>query len=75
MVITKQILKKVLRKSELKGLDTDEFTTSQHFYESKDGTKIPMFIMHKKVCFIITVLCLSCIHQSLFVYKTGNLFI
>jgi len=38
----------VLRKTEVKGIETDDFTTSQHFYTSNDGTKVPMFIVHKK---------------------------
>ncbi len=28
--------------------DPDDFTTEQIFFESKDGTRIPMFVMHKK---------------------------
>lgn len=28
--------------------DPDTITVSQRFYESKDGTKIPMFLVHKK---------------------------
>jgi prolyl oligopeptidase len=34
-------------KSELK-FNTDDFETKQVFYSSKDGTKVPMFITHKK---------------------------
>lgn len=38
----------VLKRSTLKGFDPDEFQTIQVFYPSKDGTKIPMYIVHKK---------------------------
>ncbi|KAG5464531.1 hypothetical protein LSCM1_00721 [Leishmania martiniquensis] len=30
------------------GLDVENFVTEQRFYESADGTRIPMFIVHKK---------------------------
>lgn len=35
------------RESEIK-FNADEYETKQIFYTSKDGTKIPMFIVHKK---------------------------
>lgn len=37
----------VFKKSELK-FDLDAYETKQVFYSSKDGTKVPMFIVHKK---------------------------
>lgn len=36
------------RRSEFKGLNLSAFKTEQVFYESKDGTKIPMFLVSKK---------------------------
>lgn len=37
----------LLRKSEVK-FNADDYETKQVWYQSKDGTKIPMFIVHKK---------------------------
>lgn len=39
---------KVFRETNVKGFDSSQYQTVQVFYPSKDGTKIPMFIVHKK---------------------------
>jgi prolyl oligopeptidase len=39
---------RVFREIEVKGFDGSLYETHQVFYPSKDGTKIPMFIVHKK---------------------------
>ncbi|XP_060075593.1 prolyl endopeptidase-like [Ylistrum balloti] len=39
---------KIFREINVKGFDFSQFETKQVFYTSKDGTKIPMFIIHKK---------------------------
>ncbi|WAQ91880.1 hypothetical protein PtA15_15A272 [Puccinia triticina] len=36
------------RKTLIPGLDSNDFVSKQVFYESKDGTKVPMFIVHMK---------------------------
>ncbi|KAM8840668.1 prolyl endopeptidase isoform 2-T2 [Spinachia spinachia] len=38
----------VFREVELKGIKQDEYEINQVFYPSKDGTKIPMFLVHAK---------------------------
>jgi len=38
----------IYRTVNVKGLQPDEFTAEQVWYESKDGTKIPMFIVRHK---------------------------
>lgn len=40
----------IFRQIELDGFDPSLFDTQQVFYPSKDGTRIPMFIVKKKVC-------------------------
>jgi prolyl oligopeptidase len=37
----------LFREPEL-GFDPDDYVTQQVFYESKDGTRVPMFLCHKK---------------------------
>jgi prolyl oligopeptidase len=39
---------KVFREVKVAGFEPKNFVTEQVFYTSKDGTKIPMFIVHKK---------------------------
>jgi prolyl oligopeptidase len=38
----------MFRAPEIPGLDTNQYETKQVFYPSKDGTKVPMFLTHKK---------------------------
>jgi prolyl oligopeptidase len=38
----------IFRQSQVPGYNPDAFETKAVFYPSKDGTKIPMFIVHKK---------------------------
>ena len=40
--------KSTVFKKTVSKIDLDQFTTDQVFYPSKDGTKIPMFLTHKK---------------------------
>lgn len=39
---------KVFKESEIKGFDSNQFKVEQVFYESKDGTRVPMFIASRK---------------------------
>jgi prolyl oligopeptidase len=38
----------VFRQSEVPGYDPGRYETKEVFYTSKDGTKVPMFLVHKK---------------------------
>jgi prolyl oligopeptidase len=40
--------KKLLFQSKVSGLDPQNFEVKQVFYQSKDGTRVPMFIAHRK---------------------------
>nr|XP_046917518.1 prolyl endopeptidase-like [Dermatophagoides farinae] len=40
--------KEVYKKSIIAGLDTSDYNTEQIFYNSKDGTSVPMFIVKRK---------------------------
>jgi prolyl oligopeptidase len=39
----------VFREIKLHDFDASQYETKQVFYESRDGTKIPMFIIHRSV--------------------------
>ncbi|CAG5133432.1 unnamed protein product, partial [Candidula unifasciata] len=47
-VSTKDYKPTVFREISVKNFDASKFVTEQVFYTSKDGTNIPMFIIHKK---------------------------
>lgn len=38
----------LLKRAEIKGFNPDDYVTEQVFFESKDGTKVPMFLTYKK---------------------------
>ncbi|XP_031553997.1 prolyl endopeptidase-like, partial [Actinia tenebrosa] len=44
----KELTPKVFRETKVNGFDPSLYETNQVFYNSKDGTQIPMFIVHKK---------------------------
>lgn len=44
----KPFSQKVFREIKVKGFDASMYETKQIFYKSKDGTDIPMFLIHKK---------------------------
>ena len=39
---------RVFRQSNVPGYDPEAFVTTQVFYPSKDGTRVPMFLVHRK---------------------------
>lgn len=39
---------KLYKSTEIAGFDADDYVTEQVFYNSSDGTKVPMFIVHRK---------------------------
>lgn len=54
----------VLREIKVKNFDSSLYKTSQIFYRSKDGTKIPMFIVMKHVGIFRIISCI-CIKRNI----------
>ena len=52
-LIIKSFYFKVFREIKIKDFDSSQFVTKQHFYLSKDGTKVPLFAVHHKVITLI----------------------
>ena len=48
-MISESLFPQVFRQIEVSGFDASKFEIEQKFFSSKDGTKIPMFIIHRKV--------------------------
>jgi prolyl oligopeptidase len=44
---SQQVEPELFRQSEFKGLDVGSFKTEQVFFTSKDGTRVPMFLVSK----------------------------
>ena len=38
----------MFRTSDVKGFNADDFVTEQVFFKSKDGARVPMFVVHRK---------------------------
>ena len=52
----------MFREISVKDFDIHQFETKQVFYSSKDDTKVPMFIVQKKVGLLLK--CQSSIHHG-----------
>ena len=62
----------ILRTTKVNGLDPDDFESTQVWYESKDGTKIPMFIVrHKSTKFDGTAAAIQC-DSNLFLFMIST---
>ncbi|TKR82877.1 hypothetical protein L596_016551 [Steinernema carpocapsae] len=44
----KEVKPEEIRRVKIPGVDFSQFAVKQEFYPSKDGTKIPMYILHRK---------------------------
>lgn len=46
---------RIFAESKVAGISADEYVTDQVWYPSKDGTQVPMFLVHRKVSFLMFV--------------------